>query len=219
VCLEALLDDPANEVVGAVSSDGTGVANLGVPIVGRDTDLLGLTESMSVDTVCVAIGDNAVRHRVVGHALANGLSLATATSRFAMISRSVTVGPGTVLLPGAVVNAATTIGTGAIVNTNASIDHDCVIGDAVHVAPGSTLGGGVTVGDGAFVGLGARILPGVTVGRWAVVGAGAVVVHDVEAGSVVVGNPARVLRSPAPPPDHGDDRDHGDHSTPHGAPG
>jgi UDP-2-acetamido-3-amino-2,3-dideoxy-glucuronate N-acetyltransferase len=47
---------------------------------------------------------------------------------------------------------------------------------------------------GASVGSGAVILGGVTIGPGALVGAGAVVTKDVPEGSVVVGNPARVLR-------------------------
>jgi UDP-2-acetamido-3-amino-2,3-dideoxy-glucuronate N-acetyltransferase len=43
----------------------------------------------------------------------------------------------------------------------------------------------------ASIGSGAVILGGVTIGEGALVGAGAVVTHDVLAGSVVVGNPAR----------------------------
>ena len=44
-----------------------------------------------------------------------------------------------------------------------------------------------------MIGTGARILPGVHIGRGAVVGAGAVVRDDVEAGTTVVGVPARVI--------------------------
>ncbi len=47
---------------------------------------------------------------------------------------------------------------------------------------------------GAAVGSGAVILCGVTIGEKAMVGAGAVVTHDVEAGKVVAGVPARLLR-------------------------
>ncbi len=46
---------------------------------------------------------------------------------------------------------------------------------------------------GASIGSGATILGGVRIGAGATVGAGAVVVGDVEAGSTVVGNPARPL--------------------------
>ncbi len=52
-----------------------------------------------------------------------------------------------------------------------------------------------TLRTGASIGAGAVILPGVTVGERAMVGAGAVVTKDVPADSVVVGNPARVVRT------------------------
>ena len=55
--------------------------------------------------------------------------------------------------------------------------------------------GGVTIEDDVLVGAGATILPGVTVGENAVVGAGSVVTRDVEANTVVVGNPARVVKT------------------------
>lgn len=45
-----------------------------------------------------------------------------------------------------------------------------------------------------WIGAGATILPGVTVGENAVIGAGAVVTKDVEANTVVGGNPARVIK-------------------------
>jgi acetyltransferase-like isoleucine patch superfamily enzyme len=49
---------------------------------------------------------------------------------------------------------------------------------------------------GATLGTGAIVLAGVRIGRHALIGAGAVVTRDVEAGTVVAGNPARLLRSP-----------------------
>ena len=52
----------------------------------------------------------------------------------------------------------------------------------------------VRLEDGCDIGVGAILLPGITVGRGAQVGAGAVVTHDVPPRSVVVGNPARLLR-------------------------
>jgi acetyltransferase-like isoleucine patch superfamily enzyme len=48
---------------------------------------------------------------------------------------------------------------------------------------------------GASIGSGATILAGVVIGPDAIVGAGSVVVHDVPAGAIVAGNPARVFRS------------------------
>jgi acetyltransferase-like isoleucine patch superfamily enzyme len=52
---------------------------------------------------------------------------------------------------------------------------------------------GPRIEEGAVVGVGASLLPGVRIGRKATVAAGAVVTKDVEAGSLVVGIPARSL--------------------------
>lgn len=191
VCLEALQDDPGHVVVGAVSSDGTGIAGLAVPVLGLDADLLQIARQHEVDRVFVAIGDNAARSAVTQRCEADGLPSQTAVSRFAMMSHTATVHDGAALLPGAVVNAGTSIGRGTIVNTNASIDHDCTVGEFVHVAPGVAIAGGVRIGAGTLIGIGARVLPNLTIGARAVVGAGAVVVNDVPDGAMVTGMPAR----------------------------
>ena len=51
------------------------------------------------------------------------------------------------------------------------------------------------IGENCFVGGRSLILPGITIGDGCVIGAGSVVTKDVPAGSVVAGNPARVLRT------------------------
>jgi acetyltransferase-like isoleucine patch superfamily enzyme len=58
----------------------------------------------------------------------------------------------------------------------------------------------------ARIGANATLLPGVVVGRNALVGAGAVVVRDVPDGTVVVGNPARVIKKVADLADYMTDR-------------
>ncbi len=51
----------------------------------------------------------------------------------------------------------------------------------------------IQIGDDVFIGARATLLPGVRIGNRCVVAAGAVVVRSVPDGSVVGGNPARVL--------------------------
>lgn len=52
----------------------------------------------------------------------------------------------------------------------------------------------VLIKRGACISIGAMIMPGVTVGEGAIVGAGAVVTKNVPDWTIVIGNPARILK-------------------------
>jgi acetyltransferase-like isoleucine patch superfamily enzyme len=136
------------------------------------------------------------------------------------VRERVTIGDDVVLGRGSLVENDTTIGSHARIQADAYITAYTTIEDDVFVAPcvvttndnfmGRTerrlgLLRGPTLRRGARVGGGAVLCPGVEVGEEAFVGAGAVVTKDVPARTVVVGNPARVLRDVPPdellPPD------------------
>ena len=54
----------------------------------------------------------------------------------------------------------------------------------------------IVIGDNVWLGGGVIVLPGVTIAEDTVVGAGAIVTHDLPAGVVAVGSPARIIRGP-----------------------
>jgi acetyltransferase-like isoleucine patch superfamily enzyme len=58
-----------------------------------------------------------------------------------------------------------------------------------------TFGGSVTVGEDVWIGLGASIMNGITIGNYALIGIGAVILKDVAPGAVMVGNPAKAIRT------------------------
>ncbi|MEZ5333389.1 MAG: acetyltransferase [Thermoanaerobaculia bacterium] len=142
----------------------------------------------------LAIGSNRVRRDLT----ALDLAWVGAVHPAATVHETVTLGAGTVVFAGAVVQPDTALGGHVIVNTAATVDHDCRIGDWAHLAPGCHLAGGVRVGEGALLGIGCAVIPGVTIGAWATVGAGAVVLEDVPPGSVVTGVPARPVGEERP---------------------
>ena len=53
--------------------------------------------------------------------------------------------------------------------------------------------GRVNIGNNVFIGAESVVLPGVTIGDNVVIGANSTVTHDIPAGSVAVGSPARVV--------------------------
>lgn len=143
----------------------------------------------------LGMGDLNIRKKVLAELEDMAINLATLIHPSSTISSSASLGDGTVVMPRAVLNADCCIGRHTVLNTSCVVEHDCWIGDNVQIAPGAVLGGGVKIGEHALIGLGAKILPGTTIGSDVIVGAGAVVVKDIPSGSVVVGNPARKLRS------------------------
>lgn len=101
------------------------------------------------------------------------------------------VPPGTRIGRGTRLNYS---GLGTVIHARA------VIGRNVEIGPGVVIGGRSkiyevpVIEDDVHIGVGAKVLGPVRVGHGAEIGANAVVLHDVPAGAVVVGIPARVLK-------------------------
>ena len=191
VCADVIASLGVFQVAGCVSNE-TGWKN-GPAILGNDSVLPDL-RAAGYRNAFVAIGDNRIRERIATHLAADGWAIPAIVHRNAILGSDVTIGSGSVLMPGSIVNACSHIGRYSIVNTGASADHDCVIGNCAHLAPGSSLCGGVRVGDRALVGVGANIVPNITIGIDAVVAAGATVTRDVKPGTTVYGTPAKEKR-------------------------
>jgi acetyltransferase EpsM len=188
-------------IVGA-GSQGAIVADIlecaGTPAIGFVDDtpgknVLGTIDELrdiEHDAIIVAIGDNRLRRGLL-EKLA-GEKLASAIHPFTSIAASATIGDGSMISAGAIVQPNAVIGRSAILNTKASIDHDTVVGDFAHVSLGSTIGANVRIGEDTLIAAGVTIVSGMTVGARSVIGAGAVVVRDIPDDVTAFGVPARV---------------------------
>lgn len=178
--------------------EGTEVARLRV--LGRTADLPRLAAEHRADAYFLAISDNVVRSKVAQTLREScpGLEFARVIHPAATVAEDVVMGPGCLVLAGAVINANCRVGTGCIVNTRASLDHDGLMKDWSCLLPGVCTGGNVAIGEYACICIGATLAHKVEIGDHTVVGAGAVVLANQPAHSLVFGVPARVARARQP---------------------
>ena len=122
------------------------------------------------------------------------------------IGDDVVVGRGTLVENDTTIGAMTKIQADAYITAYSTLEEHVFIAPCVVTTNDNFMGRterrhklvkGPTVRRGARVGGGAILCPGVEIGEEAFVGAGAVVTKDVRARTLVVGNPARVLREVA----------------------
>lgn len=147
---------------------------------------------IDISPVIVSIGLNSVRKKVVDKLTGE---FGKAVHPSAIISDTVIVGEGTVIMQGAIVQSCAVVGKHCIINTGASVDHECIIEDFVHISPHSTLCGNVTVGEGTWIGAGTTIIPGVKIGKWCVIGAGSVVTRDIPDRVLAAGNRCKIIKN------------------------
>lgn len=174
-------------------------ANMVVPCLIDDNpeveELEGLPVYHSAEglsPIIVTVGDCSIRRKIVQKL--GKREYVTVIHPRAVKADSASLGIGTIVMAGAILNPYVTVGNHCIINTGASLDHDVKIGDFVHIAPHCTLCGEVTVGEGTWVGVGTTVIQGIHIGRNCYIGAGAVVVEDIPDGTLCYGNPARVIK-------------------------
>ena len=136
----------------------------------------------------IGIGDTHIREKVS----AIPVKWYTAIHPSAIISPSVAVGEGSVVMANAVINANSRIGKHCIVNTAAVVEHDNQIEDYAHVSVGARLGGTVKVGKRTWVGIGSTISNNVSICDNCMIGAGAVVIKSIDKSGTYIGVPARL---------------------------
>lgn len=188
-----LLQESGYEIPFCITAEDFDEVIFDIPILKGDLNLVRLYNE-GFRNVFVAIGNNAIRAKLIVKVLGLGYQLVNAIGVSAKISPSVKLGKGIAIMNGAVINALACIGDGCIINTGASIDHDCSIGEMVHIGPRCGLAGNILVGAGAFLGIGVMVKPGVRIGSNSVLGAGGAVISDIPANVIAFGVPARVMQ-------------------------
>ena len=154
------------------------------PVVGNYENLLA--NLSKYDGVIVAFGNCVVRLEKTRELMSLHAPIISLIHPKAFVSPNTTLGLGSVVFAGAVVNIEAKVGEASIINTGATVDHDCIIGPGVHVCPGANLSGGVRVGEASWIGVGSCVRHSIKIGANVMVGAGAVIVKDVPDGATMI---------------------------------
>lgn len=121
----------------------------------RDSGYQGITYLGAYDPdilptipMLIAVGDNIAREHIAKRVRHTFSTLIHPT---AIVSPSASIGLGSVVLQGAVLQADAKVGSQVIINAGVIVDHDALIEDFSHIRPHVYIGGGATVKRGSTV--------------------------------------------------------------------
>lgn len=145
------------------------------------------------DRIILGIGDNRIRTLLFNELKMIKAEVLTIIHPEAWVSPNASLGEGSVVLAGAIVNHSAAIGKACIINTRAVVEHDCIVEHGAHVSPGAVLCGGVHVGTESWIGASSVVRENISIGRNCIIGAGSAVVKNVPDGTKGAGVPFRKL--------------------------
>ena len=135
----------------------------------------------------VAIGDNAIREKILLELKSIDATIEVLVHSKALISSTVNIGVGTVVMPNVIINADSKIGRGVILNTASVVEHDCRVGDFCHISPNATICGIVNIGKNSWVGAGATVINNLNICDEVTIVAGSVVLRTLNKSGTYVG--------------------------------
>jgi sugar O-acyltransferase (sialic acid O-acetyltransferase NeuD family) len=184
-CIDVIEQEGRFTIAGLLGRSGeVGARILGYPVVGTDADVHRLLREYTHALIAVGqIKTPEPRMRLFDLLLQNGYVLPVVVSPRAHVSRHATLGAGTIVMHGAIVNAGAVVGRNCIINSQSLVEHDAVIGDHCHVATAAAINSGVHIGSATFIGSNSTVRQQVHIGERCVIGMGQRVLADCKAGT------------------------------------
>jgi sugar O-acyltransferase (sialic acid O-acetyltransferase NeuD family) len=163
--------------------------HLGYEVIATDAELPQLAKHHQYALVTVGqVHSPETRIRLFQQALELGFAMPGIVAPTAHIATHASIGAGTIVMHGGIINAGASVGRNCIINSNALVEHDVTVDDHCHISTGAIVNGSVSIGSGTFVGSGAVIKDGITIGRNCVVGIGLCVRKDQADNSKFIGH-------------------------------
>jgi len=140
------------EIIGIIDKK-TDESKLNYKVLGDDSTLLNYRSNDVEFLITIGkIGVNKRRIELHEFLIKNEFRMAKIISPFAYVSKSASIGAGTIIMHHAFVNSNVKIGNNCILNTKSLVEHDSIIGDHSHISTASVVNGGVEIGSDVFLG-------------------------------------------------------------------
>lgn len=169
-----------------------GVEVDGMRIIGKLDDALLLHRQGVFDCLIIGIG---YRHMEFRKTLFNKLStdipFHTLIHSTAIVAKNASVGAGSVVFPGCIIDLKTNVGRNVMMYNGCNISHDVKLDDHVMLSPGVQLAGFSKVGSASRLGIGTIVIDNISLCEGTITGAGAVVVRSTLEPGLYLGCPAK----------------------------
>jgi sugar O-acyltransferase (sialic acid O-acetyltransferase NeuD family) len=186
-CIDVIEQEGRFAIAGIVDfPEQIGQTLLGYPVIGSDIQLPELSQRFRNFFIALGQIKSGRRRADLFEELQRlDVEMPVLVSPSAYISPSASIGSGTIVMHGAIVNACARIGSNCIINSRAVVEHDAVIGSHCHISTGAIVNGGARVKDHSFIGSQAMLREGIEVGEKSVIGAGVSLLLSVPAGTFI----------------------------------
>ena len=184
------------DIIGYIDDDVSLIGQIfdGIKVLGNRDYLF---ESIDREFfVFVPIGNNTLRVSILKELNQKGFETPSFIHPDTIIHESVKIGKAVYILPGTNIMPCTELKNYVMVSMGVNIAHHNLIEEGCFFSQGTNVGASIHIKEKAYFGIASTAMTGIKeVGKNALIGAGAVVIKDVPDYAVVVGNPAKVLKS------------------------
>lgn len=168
-----------------------------IEVIGKSENISDYLENGHASVFIAYVGfknEKAMHRKIMSLNIASNMLYSVIDPNSVIPKEYCKIGKGVLIAPFAQLSPDTTVSDNCMLLANSFLGHDSFMDHFSHLATNAVVGADVHVGKAVHVGSNSTIREGVKIGDYSIIGGGAVVTKDVPENSIVVGNPARVLR-------------------------
>lgn len=144
--------------------------------------------------VVIANGEPAARKTLYEKVEEDGYDFATVIANTAIVSKTATLGKGSIIGEFCHISANACVKDNVYVNITSIVGHGSVVGKNTYISIGVKISGGTKIGENCFIAAGASFKGSMGIGDWNIVAMNSAVTKDFGDNNLVGGVPARVIK-------------------------